>query len=868
MQRVFLAAVAPLLVLASALAQPERKPPRRAEPAFRVFVDAHPKGEESVVEAILEARDELRQRVDKNDKWFEAVETAEQADIVIELQAYWVREERRTHDETYVGPNGGRHTVQIDDLYRHHSLRSVTTVLGRSREMTGAQVKTGGGNSKGAARDLAKKLERYCKENYWELHERRSRPRSTASSAPDVASETETRAEASRRWIEHEVTDLITDRERELFLSLGSDAERDRLVAAFWDVRDPDRVTPVNERRVEHDERLAEARRRFGGGSQSFDARGRYLVLLGAPRRVETFVGRNEVVSSEIWFYEGHGIDGLPPRFNLLFFQENDTGAYELYSPLGDGPEELLSTFWSGGLANPDRRRTMDVLMAVSTSLARAALTVDLSDPVADFMATPTSLGDADRANPVALRPSVASNVALANILASGSSGVEADYVDGYRLYGGRVDADFSFRYVSSRADWAVLYAADGSPSVHYGLELDPEDVTFRRSEDGSSYEARWQVDIEVRTRAGDVVNVPRREAYLRIDAAEFASAQPYPAAYYDRFPLVPGAYKIAITLRSVPDGRFTVAERNVVVAPWNAGVGGVRAFVLGHATEGPDEEGAFALDGVRMAPAGGARYAAGGTVHALVQAAVDRPESLRVSLQDPDGSVRPLEARPTLHGTTALGLEVRLDSSLPPGEYSLLLDLLDAGGNPVSSRGAAFEIVAAPNVPRSALVYRNVVVEPAVEDVAFTLAEQYLALGELVGAEHRLRRLVEIEATLSPEVAARARWQLASVLLFDRRADEALELLAPLEQGYPDQIEVVEGLGFAFYLRDEFGEALPRFERAMALRPPDTSLLNAAADSFEQLGRLDKARELLELSLEADPSQDGVRARLGALRP
>ena len=34
-------------------------------------------------------------------------------------------------------------------------------------------MKRGGGSAKGAAADLAKQLERYVKENYWELVERR-----------------------------------------------------------------------------------------------------------------------------------------------------------------------------------------------------------------------------------------------------------------------------------------------------------------------------------------------------------------------------------------------------------------------------------------------------------------------------------------------------------------------------------------------------------------------------------------------------------------------------------------------------------------------------------------------------------------------
>lgn len=164
------------LLLASTLAsstdEPTKKPPKRADEPFRIFVEATARGEPSVVEEILEAREELEKRVRNNGNWFRSVDSREEAEIVIELQAYWVREERRTHDETYTSGTG-RHTTQIDTIYEHHSLRAIATILGRPREMTGAQVKSGGGSAKGAVRDLGAQLERYCKENYWDLDERR-----------------------------------------------------------------------------------------------------------------------------------------------------------------------------------------------------------------------------------------------------------------------------------------------------------------------------------------------------------------------------------------------------------------------------------------------------------------------------------------------------------------------------------------------------------------------------------------------------------------------------------------------------------------------------------------------------------------------
>ncbi len=51
-----------------------------------------------------------------------------------------------------------------------------------------------------------------------------------------------------------------------------------------------------------------------------------------------------------------------------------------------------------------------------------------------------------------------------------------------------------------------------------------------------------------------------------------------------------------------------------------------------------------------------------------------------------------------------------------------------------------------------------------------------------------------------------------------------------------------------------------------MAIRPPDTSLLNAVGDCYQQIGRVEKAREMFELSLGANPNQPGVKARLAEL--
>jgi Flp pilus assembly protein TadD len=166
------------------------------------------------------------------------------------------------------------------------------------------------------------------------------------------------------------------------------------------------------------------------------------------------------------------------------------------------------------------------------------------------------------------------------------------------------------------------------------------------------------------------------------------------------------------------------------------------------------------------------------------------------------------------------------------------------------------------PALPRPALIYRNVVARPESDITALLLSEQHLSRGDIIAAERALRSALGVD---SPR-AEMVRWKLASVLLYTGQGAEALELLAPLEPTYPEQPEVVEGLGFAYYLQGNCEMALPRLELAMALRPPEASLLNAAGDCFEQVGRPEKAREMFELSLSVNPGQEAVRARLATL--
>ncbi|MBP7794460.1 MAG: GWxTD domain-containing protein, partial [Candidatus Saccharicenans sp.] len=86
-------------------------------------------------------------------------------------------------------------------------------------------------------------------------------------------------------WLEI-VTPIITETEKEVFLKLKTDRERDRFINMFWQIRDPDRDTAENEFYRDYLERVRFADQNFGVGSSRrgcLTERGYYYLLLGKP---------------------------------------------------------------------------------------------------------------------------------------------------------------------------------------------------------------------------------------------------------------------------------------------------------------------------------------------------------------------------------------------------------------------------------------------------------------------------------------------------------------------------------------------------------------------------------------------------------
>ncbi len=653
-------------------------------------------------------------------------------------------------------------------------------------------------------------------------------------------------SDAHRKWIEEEVVYIITDREKEVFLALPTVEERDRFIEAFWSRRDPNPATPANEFREEHYRRVDYAneflgRDTFRPGWRT--DRGRYFILLGEPKTIERFSGGNEIVDSELWFYQGGGARGLPGAFFLLFFQRDGVGEFELYHPIADGPTSLFRA--AGLLPGQDDLTAVEKLEQLSADLAHASLSSDAGLPP-DYLTGRASLGSDD---------------VLVRIEESPKRAIRTDYLDAWLKYGNRVAAEYSFNYVPSRSAFTILAGPSGTALVHYSLELDPESFGFATDEEQRKFYTTLDVTLEARDPEGRLVLANDRSDYVELSPTQVREIERYPIAYQDSFPLVPGRYRLSVVFRNRALKRYTVAETELTIPDFSGSAPALAGLLLGYRNErllssaSDSEMRTFQLGSTRIDPASDSVFAIGDTISAFTQS-VKAPEGARVRFDLLLGE-QPIDAKEvSVDGASGAALAELGTLGTTGGNYVVRARLTGPSGSTLAERTASLTLSPRTSVPRPNFVYRRGFNAGIPGLLPLVLGDQWWSLGKPDVALSLYEKAVAAE---NPELP-QARWKLAHAYLSRGHTSRAFALLAPLEASYPQQYEVVAGLGLVFSRASQDENAVSYLERALALRPPDSQLLNALGESYRRLGNLEKAKELFQRSLDLDPEQPAVR--------
>ena len=133
------------------------------------------------------------------------------------------------------------------------------------------------------------------------------------------------------KWLNEDVPYIIAGPERDVFLKLKTDEEREQFIKAFWERRNPTPGSPENAVKAEHYRRIAYANEHFGllGKAGWRTDRGRVYIVYGPPdEHSENASGLNGTFPNEVWRYRH--IDGIGDDLVLEFVDRSGHGDFRL----------------------------------------------------------------------------------------------------------------------------------------------------------------------------------------------------------------------------------------------------------------------------------------------------------------------------------------------------------------------------------------------------------------------------------------------------------------------------------------------------------------------------------------------------------
>ena len=145
-----------------------------------------------------------------------------------------------------------------------------------------------------------------------------------------------------KKWLNEDVTYIITDEEKAAFKRFATDEERQQFVEQFWLRRDPTPDTEENEFKEEHYRRIAYANEHYASGIPGWKTdRGRIYITFGPADEVESHPsggtyerpyeeggGSTSTYPFEKWRYRY--IDGIGNDVNIEFVDPTMTGEYRM----------------------------------------------------------------------------------------------------------------------------------------------------------------------------------------------------------------------------------------------------------------------------------------------------------------------------------------------------------------------------------------------------------------------------------------------------------------------------------------------------------------------------------------------------------
>jgi len=344
-----------------------------------------------------------------------------------------------------------------------------------------------------------------------------------------------------RKWLNEDVTYIITDEERQAFRRLATDEEREQFIEQFWLRRDPTPDSAENEFKEEHYRRIAYANERFASGIPGWKTdRGRIYIAYGPADEVESHPsggtyerpieeggGTTSTFPFEKWRYRW--IEGIGTDVMIEFVDPTMTGEYRM--TMDPSEKDALMFVPNAGL-------TLYEQMGMSSKTDRFSRT-DGTRLGTGTMPLPNRMNQFERLQQFANLQKPPS-IKFKDLEAAVNSTVK------YNLLPIKVRADY-MRMTSS----TIL--------TNVTAQLEKKDLQFGDKEGVSK--AVVNIYGRITSMSRRVVNVFEDVVTIEVPTELLQEASKGSSVYQKSIPLPPGTYRLNLVVKDIVGGNMTNYE-------------------------------------------------------------------------------------------------------------------------------------------------------------------------------------------------------------------------------------------------------------------------------------------------------------------
>lgn len=635
--------------------------------------------------------------------------------------------------------------------------------------------------------------------------------------------------------------------ERDVFMQLTNNRDRDLFMETFWKQRDPTPGTPENEYRDELLKRFQYVNEFLGRATTREGWRtdmGRYYMILGPPAGIERFDATIGLIPCQSWSYYGDARKDLPPQYILLFYQRGGVGEYKLYDPVSDGPARLLQN--QRDISDPfDYEGLHDKIYDLAPTLAELSITRIPGEYNYDFS------------------PSPRNNILLATILGSPKKDVNPSYASHFLNYKGVVSTEYLTNYVESYSSTALIQdPVTGLRFLHFSIV--PADVNVDAYVPKNQFYCNFRIDVSLRDGEAIIFQYSR-EFPLYFPESDWDRVRANGLAVEDSFPIIEGKFRLNVLLTNTVGKQFSVLEKDVVVPPERS-TPSIDGPFLGYKFETyqRDVHIPFKVNDRKLVIDPKMTFAKADEIAVLFNVLNVTEDLLRGG--EARISVRGLrEANPVQRSYT-----VRLDTTpfqktlsipqtipaaeLDPDYYEILVKLVGAGGETLDEKKESFIVS-----PSAAMGH------PIANAKGVALANQFLYRYMLAQQSEKMNRAEAAKSMYDEAFQLNPDYKEGVVMYgsFLNKVGafgEALQVAEKLKGDDRRQFPYYIIRGQALMGQEKYEDALTELLLANRIYNSDTNVLNSLGRCYYRLGRKAEALDALNTSLKLNPDQAAVK--------